>query len=248
MTDNVPAAIAELARNARRVAVLSGAGISAESGVPTFRDAQTGLWTNFDAASLATPQAWAADPDLVWAWYQWRCALVRQAAPNAGHLALAAWAERAEVEIVTQNVDDLHERAGSTVAAHVHGSLFAPRCADCGHNAPVVDPPTEPAQRTPPPRCEVCEGLVRPSVVWFGENLPEEPWGRALACVGAADLLIVVGTSGVVYPAAGLPAIARHSGVPTVEVNPDVTDLTTTVDHYWRVTAAVGLPLLAACA
>ena len=246
MTENVPTAIADLARDARRVVVLSGAGMSAESGVPTFRDAQTGLWSMVDAASLATPQAWAADPDLVWAWYQWRCALVQRAQPNAGHRALATWAQRVGMQIVTQNVDDLHERAGSSVAAHLHGSLFAPRCADCEQPAAQVEPPTEPVQRTPPPHCEVCGGPVRPGVVWFGENLPAEPWEQALAAVADADLLLVVGTSGVVYPAAGLPAIARRSGVTTVEINPEMTDLTTTVDHSWRVTAATGLPLLAA--
>ncbi|MBJ8348094.1 NAD-dependent deacylase [Antrihabitans sp. YC2-6] len=248
MALDAPTEVADLARHARNVVVLTGAGMSAESGVPTFRDAQTGLWEQYDATALATPRAWNADPDLVWAWYQWRSALVRRAAPNAGHRALADWSRGADVRIVTQNVDDLHERAGSNVVAHLHGSLFAPRCDRCGQPFDQIDPPDEPAERTPPPRCDSCGGAARPGVVWFGEALPEEPWERALAAIANADLVVVVGTSGVVYPAAGLPSLAREAGVPTIEINPDVTDLTEQVDHIWRTTAARGLPILAACA
>jgi NAD-dependent deacetylase len=242
-TTEVPAAIRMLGRDARRICILSGAGMSAESGVPTFRDAQTGLWARFDAASIATPEAWLADPALVWAWYQWRAGLVRTAQPNAGHHALAAWARQAQVDIVTQN---LHERAGSTVAAHLHGSLFAPRCGECGTAAPMPEPLAEPVERLDPPHCADCGGLVRPGVVWFGELLPAQPWDRAVACAESCDLAVVVGTSGVVYPAAGLPSIARGAGAAVVEINPEPTDLTDQVDHSWRVTAAAGLPSLIA--
>ncbi|MFD6858316.1 NAD-dependent deacetylase [Rhodococcus sp. NPDC060090] len=238
----VPTAILDLARPARRIAVLTGAGMSAESGVPTFRDAQTGLWENFDAASLATPEAWNEDAALVWAWYQWRVGLVRRVQPNAGHLALSEWGRNADLQITTQNVDDLHERAGSTVLAHLHGSLFSPRCTDCGLDAEVAEPPEQPIARLDPPTCQNCSGIVRPGVVWFGEMLPEQPWEAATASLREADLLLVVGTSGVVYPAAGLPSLARRHGVPVVEINPDDTDLSDQVDEVWRTTAAVGLP------
>ncbi|WP_420752542.1 SIR2 family NAD-dependent protein deacylase [Rhodococcus sp. O3] len=243
---SVPSEILGLTRAARRVAVLTGAGMSAESGVPTFRDAQTGLWSRFDAAALATPEAWHADAETVWAWYQWRVALVRKVEPNAGHLALAAWARDTDVHIVTQNVDDLHERAGSVVSAHLHGSLFAPRCADCETAAELPDPPAEPVARLTPPTCSRCGGRVRPGVVWFGELLPRAPWETATEVVADADLLLVVGTSGMVYPAAGLPALARDRGVPVVEIGPEPTELSDRVNHVWRTTAAIGLPALVA--
>ncbi|MEE2033856.1 SIR2 family NAD-dependent protein deacylase [Rhodococcus chondri] len=242
----VPHPILALARRARSVTVLAGAGMSAESGVPTFRDAQTGLWENFDVTALATPEAWRADPATVWAWYQWRVALVRRVEPNAGHRALADWSKTAGVQIVTQNVDDLHERAGSTVLAHLHGSLFSPRCTDCGRDAEIPDPPPEPVEHLDPPRCLHCGGMVRPGVVWFGEMLPREPWDAATGAVRNADLLLVVGTSGVVYPAARLPALARSQGVAVVEINPEGTDLSDDMDEVWRTTAAVGLPQLVA--
>ncbi|MEZ5150417.1 SIR2 family NAD-dependent protein deacylase [Rhodococcus zopfii] len=243
---SVPSEILDLARAARRVVVLTGAGMSAESGVPTFRDAQTGLWSEFDATYLATPEGWHADPATVWAWYQWRVALVRQVEPNAGHHALARWAHAAEVHIVTQNVDDLHERAGSVVRAHLHGSLFAPRCADCESAAELPDPPAEPVAQLTPPTCAHCGGAVRPGVVWFGELLPRAPWQAATDVVADADLLLVVGTSGVVYPAAGLPALARGHGVPVVEIGPEPTEISDQASHVWRTTAAIGLPALVA--
>lgn len=211
---------------ARRPAVLTGAGMSAESGVPTFRDALTGLWERFDPAALASPQGWASDPALVWGWYRWRAAAVRRAEPNPGHLAVAAWGRRVPLQLITQNVDDLHERAGSEVLTHLHGSLFDYRCARCGEPVQVPDPDPsilagdgEPEQ---PPRHD-CGGLVRPAVVWFGELLPEGAMESASAAVDAADLLLVIGTSGVVYPAAGLADLAHACGVPVIEVNPDPT-------------------------
>lgn len=240
-------AVLALARGAARVCVLTGAGMSAESGVPTFRDAQSGLWARFDPMRLATPEAWEADPALVWAWYRWRAALVRGVEPNAGHRALARWADETgtEVRIVTQNVDDLHERAGSAVLAHVHGSLFATRCADCGespHDEPTL--PETPVARLDPPACTRCGGLLRPGVVWFGELLPTAAMARAEEAVEDADLVLVIGTSGLVHPAAGLPHLARARGIPVVEVNPSPTELSDAVDHGWRETAARALPAL----
>lgn len=244
----VPSAVVDLAAEAQRVTVLTGAGVSAESGIPTFRDAQTGLWSNFDPTDLASPEGWARDSGLVWGWYQWRAELVRRSEPNAGHLALTEWQRRGQLEIATQNVDDLHERAGSTVVSHVHGSLFDPRCSECGvHSQPESDLPEGASpDRIPPPPCPECGGPMRPGAVWFGESLPEDQWSAAVECVENADLVLVVGTSGVVFPFAGLPAMARSTGAKVVEINPVETAISDMADHRWRTTAATGLPALVA--
>ncbi len=247
----VPPAVRELARRARRVCVLTGAGMSAESGIPTFRDVQVGLWERFDPMELATPQAWERDPAQVWAWYAWRASLVRRSSPNAGHLALAEWQRRTGVEltIVTQNVDDLHERAGAQVLAHVHGSLFALRCGDprCADPSAAAYPNvTAPVARLDPPRCETCGGAVRPGVVWFGEPLPEEEFFAAVEAAQEADLLVVVGTSGLVHPAATIPRLAGARGVPVLEINPSASAVSEAADEVWRATAAEALPVLVA--
>ncbi|CAM3663868.1 SIR2 family NAD-dependent protein deacylase [Smaragdicoccus niigatensis] len=238
----VPAELLERARAARSITVLTGAGMSAESGVPTFRDVQTGLWAKYDPMTLATPEAWREDPALVWAWYQRRCAMLLAVQPNAGHRALADWGQKADVRIVTQNVDDLHERAGSSGVVHVHGSLRTPRCDTCWtvHTVEVVEPDSE---RVQPSSCE-CGGLVRPGVVWFGEALPEDAWNAAADAAASCDLMLVVGTSSIVYPAAGLPRIAMEFGVFVAEINPERTDLSRAVDVHWESTAATGLPRL----
>lgn len=243
----VPSAIRALALAADRVTVLTGAGMSAESGVPTFRDAHSGLWSRFDPMELATPQAWRADPDLVWGWYLWRVGLVAGVDPNAGHRALARWATLpgVQVDIATQNVDDLHERAGSTVLAHLHGSLLGFRCDRCEQAYQGrVDPPDSPTERVPPLPCPHCPGRIRPGVVWFGESLPAAPFQAATQACLEAGLVLVVGTSGLVHPAAGLPAQAAARGVPVVELNPDHTPISTIADQVWRVSAATGLPAL----
>lgn len=248
-TAQVPRAVLDLARAARRVCVLTGAGMSAESGVPTFRDVQVGLWERFDPTELATPQAWEADPSQVWAWYAWRASLVRGAAPNAGHVALAAWQcrEGVSLSVVTQNVDDLHERGGADVLAHVHGSLFALRCARCGTPSDAAYPQvTQPVARLDPPGCAVCDGLVRPGVVWFGEALPEEDFFAGVDAAREADLVLVVGTSGLVHPAATLPHLAGARGVPVVEVNPRESAVSEAADEVWRASAAQALPALVA--
>jgi NAD-dependent deacetylase len=226
-----------------RVTVLTGAGMSAESGVETFRDAQTGLWETFDPDELASPQAWLRQPDVVWAWYMWRHHLVKAVEPNAGHRAVADWQGRADVRVVTQNIDNLHERAGSEWVAHLHGSLFEFRCSRCGVNyqGELADMP-EPLAALDPPACPSCGGTVRPGVVWFGEPLPDEPWQRAVEAVAGADVLLVVGTSGIVYPAAGLPAAALAQGIPVIEVNPDETPLSESATATVRGTAARALP------
>lgn len=244
----VPPALRASLREGVRVCVLSGAGMSAESGVPTFRSGGDPLWSRFDPMTLATADAWRRDPDLVWAWYRWRMHVVRGAAPNAGHVALAQLQQRGvPLAIATQNVDDLHERAGSRVAAHVHGELFALRCFDCA--APFAGPlpaHVAGAGRVPPPRCAACGGAVRPGVVWFGEALPADAWAAAEAAATTADVVLVVGTSGLVQPAASLPLLARRRGAIVVEINPEPTALTAHVDHAWPATAATALPALAA--
>lgn len=214
-------------RNARDIVVFTGAGVSAESGIPTFRDSLTGLWERFDATSLATPDAFRADPALVWGWYEWRRMKVLQAQPNPAHRAIAELARQVpRLTLVSQNVDDLHERAGSIGVIHLHGSLHQPRCVDCG-KAPkeplgVPDEP-EAGRRLQSPRCSACGGQLRPGVVWFGESLPSNALNAAFAAAQRCDLLLSVGTSGVVYPASGIPVQAWESGAVVVHVNPQAT-------------------------
>ena len=246
---SVPPAVAALARAARRVTVLTGAGMSAESGVQTFRDVDTGLWAQFDPLDLATVAGWRRDTPLVNAWYLWRVALIRACQPNAGHVALAEWSHRPDVtlSIVTQNIDDLHERAGATVLSHLHGSIFAYRCDVCA--APGAAPPVldEPVERIDPIPCSECGiGSLRPGVVWFGEELPRSAFEAAVDVCRDADLVLVVGTSGIVYPAASLPYLAKDYGVPVVEIDPSPTEFSNDADHVWRATAAKALPALVA--
>ena len=253
-------AVRALVAAAERPVVLSGAGMSAESGIPTFRDAQTGLWERFSAEELATEEAFLADPALVWSWYRWRARMVRARRPNPGHDAVAAWQRRTpDLEVVTQNVDDLHERAGARVLAHLHGSLFEHRCAECGAPADVdpgapsdVDAAGSEADleamlREAPPACPACgTGRIRPGVVWFGEMLPQEPWERAYEALERCDLALVVGTSGLIQPAASLPFVALGAGVAVVEVNPVKTELSGAVTHALRGSAGAVLPALVA--
>lgn len=229
------------------VVVLSGAGMSAESGVPTFRDVQDGLWARYDPMTLATPEAFAERPALVWAWYLRRLQLVRQVQPNEGHRAVAGLAERLDVSVFTQNVDDLHERAGSTGVGHLHGDLLGFRCADCGRaHLDPVEVPDEVAAEVDPPTCEHCGGNIRPGIVWFGETLPAEVFAAAERAMRQASLVVVVGTSGVVHPVAGLPLVAMSAKVPCLEINPVETDLSDWMRWCWRSTSARALPELVA--
>ena len=234
-----------------RIAFLTGAGMSAESGVPTFRDALTGLWQRFDAEALATQDAYRRDPALCWGWYRWRARRVQEAKPNAGHLGIAELATSQDVTVVTQNVDDLHERAGSRDVIHLHGSLFASRCLDCGAPATGEDPILRDQQRIPPdggreqpPPCADCGGAMRPGVVWFGESLPEGAWDMTMRQLAGCDLLVVIGTSGLVYPAAGLPELARRAGVRIIEINPQSSAISRLADEHWAVGAGEGLARL----
>jgi NAD-dependent deacetylase len=235
-------AAARLIAGARRCAALTGAGVSAESGVPTFRDAQTGLWSKFDPARLASPEGFAADPRLVWRWYAWRRQLIASAAPNAGHLALARAGRRFErFALITQNVDGLHARAGSSDVIELHGNILRTKCfAECGvrYDAPEELPSGE------PPRCPSCGSWLRPDVVWFGEMLDPAVLARAEEAASLCDLMLVVGTSGLVYPAAGLPALARRGGARVIVVNPNESELDDLADIVVRAPAAVALPQL----
>ena len=227
MDRGISEALLAALRAAQHVAVFTGAGVSAESGVPTFRDALTGLWERFNAEELATAEAFQRDPDLVWGWYEWRRAKVMQAEPNSAHRAIAEMAHHVpKLSLITQNVDDLHERAGSVGPIHLHGSLQATRCLDCARPAPrTLDVPNEPegGRRLAPPHCPQCGGAIRPGVVWFGEPLPESAWTAAVAAAEACDLLFSIGTSALVYPAAELPLRAARRGAVVVQVNPQPT-------------------------
>jgi NAD-dependent deacetylase len=227
-----------------QLTVLSGAGISAESGVPTFRDVETGLWAKVDPYEISSAQGWRRHPEKVWAWYLWRHYLMQAVEPNNGHRAVAAWQDHAEVHVVTQNVDNLHERAGSQRVYHLHGSLFEFRCDRCQREylGKLPDMP-EPVETVSPPVHE-CGGLIRPNVVWFGEPLPDEAWQKSVDAVSKADAVIVVGTSSIVYPAAGLPELALASGIPVIEVNPERTPLSDAATVTVREPSAEALPTL----
>jgi NAD-dependent deacetylase len=209
-------ALIETIRHASRIVFFTGAGVSAESGLPTFRDAQTGLWAQYKPQDLATPEAFARDPEMVWRWYQWRRRVHADVAPNPAHHAIAAFEARLpEAVLVTQNVDRLHELAGSAAPIHLHGSVFRNKCASCGIAMPEV-----PDDLETPPRCEACGGLCRPDIVWFGEGLPAAEWKAAVDAALAAEVVISVGTSATVHPAARIPLLAREAGALVVQINP----------------------------
>jgi NAD-dependent deacetylase len=227
-------------RRARRVVVLTGAGVSAESGVPTFRDAQTGLWEKFKPEELATPEAFRRNPKLVWEWYAWRREKVRSVQPNAGHKALVLMAKRyGGFTLVTQNVDGLHQRAGSAGVIELHGNITRTKC----FNENIVVPEWTHTGEVPP-RCPQCHGPLRPDVVWFGEDLPEAAINEAMRASSACELLLSIGTSSVVYPAAMLPEIALRTGATVVEINPDETPLTSNATFSLRGPSGVLLPEL----
>ncbi len=218
----IPAELIRKLATSKSVAVLTGAGISAESGVPTFRDAQTGLWANFRSEDLATPRAFRRNPKLVWEWYAWRRGLVAKAQPNAGHLALAELEKRLVVfHLITQNVDGLHQRAGSRTVIELHGNITRTKCFDEG--TPVTEWKDD---GEVPPRCPRCGGWLRPDVVWFEEPMPEAELEAAVRASATCDVLFSIGTSALVYPAADLPFQARRHGATIVEVNPQPTPLT----------------------
>jgi len=226
-------------RDCRSLCVLTGAGVSAESGVPTFRGPE-GLWKMRDPMTLATPEAFAADPREVWEWYQWRRQRIRGCAPNPGHAALAAVeAAIPDFLLVTQNVDGLHRAAGSRRVAEIHGSIWVVRCPGCGAEREERGDFAE-----LPPRCAACGGTLRPGVVWFGEALPAGPSGMAMEMLSRCDVLIVAGTSAVVSPASGYAAVAKRRGARVIEVNPDETPVSALCDATFRGKSGEVLPAL----
>jgi NAD-dependent deacetylase len=213
------AAAAAALKAAQQVLVLTGAGISKDSGLPTFREAQTGLWARYSPEELATPEAFARQPDVVWRWYAWRRQLVAAATPNAGHRAIAELQRHLTARgdaftLVTQNVDGLHALAGSQDVVELHGNINRIVCSRCGREdaAPGAGEP---------PACRECTAHLRPDVVWFGETLPAEALQRAAEAASRCDVFLSVGTSGLVYPAAGLVQVAMQAGATIIVVNPE---------------------------
>jgi NAD-dependent deacetylase len=227
-------------RTAKSITVLTGAGISAESGVPTFREARTGLWQQYRPEDLATPEAFKNDPKLVWRWYAWRRHLVEEAYPNSGHFALAAMEQQVpSFNLITQNVDGYHQRAGSQRVIELHGNILRARCC-----TEMTEYYLELDENDLPPRCPECESLLRPDVVWFGEPLPSQAFADAVEASERATLFFSIGTSGLVEPAASLPYVALRRGMIVVEINPEPTPLTVYATHYLPYPAGSVLPIL----
>jgi NAD-dependent deacetylase len=228
-------------KSATSIAALTGAGISAESGLPTFRG-PGGLWRQRRPEELARREAFAKDPKLIWEWYNWRRSVIAEAQPNPAHVALAKLEEQSPgFTLITQNVDGLHDRAGSRNIKKVHGDIWTVRCVDCGRER------REPRASLDelPPRCE-CGGIERPGVVWFGESLPQDVWQEAEQAARAAQVMIVIGTSAVVYPAAGLVQIAQRAGAKIIEINIEETPISGSVDACLRGPASEIVPELVA--
>ena len=235
-----PAELITSLKNAQHVAVLTGAGISAESGVPTFREAQTGLWAQYDPQELATPQAFQRNPKLVWEWYAWRRDLVAKAEPNAGHLALVELERLVpEFTLITQNVDGLHGRSGSQNIIELHGNITRTKCFDNHH---LVE--SWPKNSPTPPLCPQCSSPLRPDVVWFGETLPHNALAQAIQASQTCDLFLSIGTSALVQPAASLPLEALQHKAITIEINPKSTPISAYLAYTLPGEAGTILPLL----
>ncbi len=237
-----PTNLIQLLRDSNRSAALTGAGVSQESGLRTFRDAQTGLWAQYKPEELASPEAFRRDPKLIWDWYAWRREAVKAVRPNPGHYALATMEKRIpEFTLITQNVDGLHRMAGNQNVLELHGNIQRVRCADCHTFAEIWDDDTKSV-----PRCKVCHGLLRPDVVWFGEALPRDQLEAALEAARSCDIFFSIGTSGVVQPAASLAFAAHNRGAVVVEVNAEPTPLTSKADYFLQGKSGEILPGLVA--
>jgi NAD-dependent deacetylase len=239
MSADISTAFKERLTAATSIVAFTGAGISAESGVPTFRG-DDGIWKKFNPEELASMSAFMKNPDLVWEWYAHRRTVIGKTEPNAGHRALVRLAELVpQCTVITQNIDNLHRRAGSRTVIELHGNIERSYCMTCGmpfDHSRAVDPSV--------PSCLQCGGRVRPDVVWFGETLPDDEWDAAVHATQRADIFLSIGTSGVVYPAASLPLLGKRSGAYLVEVNPDETPLTPIADEYLRGSSGDVLPLI----
>lgn len=242
-TDGAIVRAADLLAGAERLVVATGAGMSRESGIPTFRDALDGLWARYDPRELATREGFRADPPRVFGWYNYRRGLIAAAEPHGGHRALVRLEELVpEVAVVTQNIDGLHGQAGSSEVVELHGNINRFKCFEHDHPVDAEVPVSETDGPLEPPRCPRCGSPIRPDVVWFGEMLPPGVLERAEALSERCDVMLVVGTSGIVYPAAGLPARARGAGAAVIEVNTEPSDLTGMMDVFLRGAAGAVLP------
>ena len=241
MDHSFPDSMIEVLGTSKKVVAMTGAGVSAESGVPTFRDAQTGLWAQYDPTELATPEAFERDPTLVWDWYQWRREKVAEVQPNQGHSALVEMELLfPEFHLITQNIDGLHQLAGSKNVVELHGSIVRAKCFDCDYVADEYPDDTD--QR--PPKCDKCGGRMRPDVVWFSEALPETALYTAQALATSCDVFFSIGTSSVVHPAAALAFAAAECGATVIEVNPNPTPLSDTANFCLQGPSGEVLPKL----
>jgi NAD-dependent deacetylase len=234
-----------LLRSAQRPTVLTGAGVSKESGIPTFRDAMDGLWAKYNPHELASPLAFKRDPKLVWDFYKMRREKMRPAQPNPGHFALGALEQHyAALPIITQNIDDLHERGGSTRVIHLHGLIARNKCsAACQGEPTLIDITTLTwDEAKEPPCCPHCKAFVRPDVVWFGEILPPNALNAAVKAIEITDLMLVIGTSGVVSPAAEMPYVAKERGAKIIEINPHRSEITKLADVWVEAPSGEALP------
>lgn len=240
MNGHFPDELIRSLRKAERVAVLTGAGVSQESGLRTFRDAQTGLWSQYKPDDLASPEAFARDPKLVWDWYAWRREAIKGVRPNPGHDALVDMAHHISgFNLITQNVDGLHRMAGSPQVIELHGNIQRVKCSSCGQRIEAWDEADGDV-----PRCESCGGLLRPDVVWFGESLPRAELESAVEAARGCQIFFSIGTSGLVQPAASLAYAARNRGAVVVEVNAESTPLTPKVDYPLQGKSGEILPAL----
>ena len=235
-----PADLLSLLRRTSKLVALTGAGVSQESGLRTFRDAQTGLWAQYKPEELASPQAFARDPKLIWDWYAWRRETVKGVRPNPGHHALAEMEKRSTgFTLITQNVDGLHRMAGSQNVLELHGNIQRVCCSECGRLAETWSDDSESV-----PQCESCGGLLRPDVVWFGESLPRDQLEAAVEAARSCNVFFSIGTSGLVQPAASLAFAAHNRGAIVVEVNAEETPLTPKADFFFQGKSGELLPEL----
>jgi len=230
--------IADKLKNAKKIVFVTGAGISQESGIPTFRGTD-GLWRKYDPMQLATIDAFYDDPKLVWEWYEDRRKNILQAKPNPGHFAIAELEKYKKVTVLTQNIDGLHQRSGSTKVLELHGSIIRIKCSVCNFKDNI---PTSFDEL--PPKCSSCNNILRPDVVWFGESLPQDIWNQAISEANSCDVMIIAGTSLVVSPANTLPIYAKQNNALLVEVNPEETIMSSEMDLSLKMTSAKALPHL----
>jgi NAD-dependent deacetylase len=235
-----PAELTSLLRGTSKLVALTGAGVSQESGLRTFRDSQTGLWAQYKPEELASPEAFASDPKLIWDWYAWRREAIKGVRPNPGHYALVEIEKHlSHFTLVTQNIDGLHRMAGNQKILELHGNIQRVRCSEC-----YMVPDTWDDDLDSVPQCVSCGGLLRPDVVWFGESLPLDQLETAVEATRACDIFLSIGTSGVVQPAASLAHAARSKGAVVVEINAEPTPLTLKADYFFQGKSGEILPEL----